>query len=140
MIVPVIFALTAGLLVIFSRQINGRLSLSTTPLIASFFNHLVGFAVLTLLGLIIGGLIPASLGDIPWWVYLGGPLGVIFVAAGSWLIVRIGAINSTLLVLSGQMVCGVVFDLLRGAPITLWASVLGIILIFAGMALTQRKG
>lgn len=140
MIIPITFALTAGLLVIFSRQINGRLSLSTSPLIASFFNHLVGFAVLTLLGLILGGLIPANLGDIPWWVYFGGPLGVIFVAAGSWLIVRIGAINSTLLVLSGQMVCGVVFDFLRGAPITLWASVLGIILIFAGMALTQRKG
>ena len=139
MIVPVLFAFTAGLLVIFSRQINGRLSLSTSPLISSFFNHVVGFAFLTLVGLVIGGLIPANLGEVPWWVYFGGPLGVIFVAAGSWLITRIGAINSTLLVISGQMVFGFIFDYLRGVPVTLWASALGIILIFAGMALTQRQ-
>lgn len=140
MILPILYAFTAGLLVILSRQVNGRLSLSTSPLISSFWNHAVGFAFLSVVGLFIGGLIPSNLGDIPWWVYFGGPLGVIFVAAGSWLITRIGAINSTLLVLAGQMVTSVIFDILRGAPITLWASMLGIVLIVAGMALTQRKG
>jgi bacterial/archaeal transporter family-2 protein len=139
MIIPIVFAFTAGLCVIFSRQVNGRLSLSTTPMISSFFNHVVGFAFLTLVGLVVGGLVPAGLDTLPWWVFLGGPLGVIFVATGSWLITRIGAVNSTLLVISGQMVCGVIFDFLRGVPITLWASVLGIVLIFAGMALTQRR-
>jgi bacterial/archaeal transporter family-2 protein len=139
MMLPIIFAFAAGVCVILSRQVNGRLSLSTTPLISSFFNHVVGFVFLTLLGLVIGGLIPSNLGEIPWWVYIGGPLGVIFVAVGSWLITRIGAVNSTLLVISGQMVCGVLFDFLRGVPVTLWASVLGIILIFAGIALTQRR-
>ena len=139
MIIPVLFAFTAGLLVILSRQVNGRLSLSTSPLISSFWNHVVGFVFLSVVGALLGGLIPANLGDIPWWVYFGGPLGVIFVAAGSWLITRIGAVNSTLLVISGQMVCGVIFDYLRGVPITLWASALGIVLIFAGMALTQRR-
>jgi transporter family-2 protein len=139
MIVPIFLAFTAGLLVILSRQINGRLSLSTTPLMASFFNHLVGFAFLTLIGIATGGLIPSNASDIPWWIYLGGPLGVIFVAAGSWLITRIGAINSTLLVISGQMVSGVILDYLRGMPVTLWASVLGVVLIFAGMTLTQRR-
>lgn len=139
MIVPIIFAFTAGLLVILSRQVNGRLSLSTSPLISSFWNHIVGFVFLSLVGLVIGGLIPPNIGEIPWWVFFGGPIGVIFVAAGSWLITRIGAINSTLLVISGQMVSGVLFDWARGIPVTLWASVLGIVLIIAGMALTQRK-
>ncbi len=139
MILSIAFAFTAGLLVIFSRQVNGRLSLSSTPLISSFWNHCVGFVFLTALGLAIGGLIPSNLAEIPWWVYSGGALGVIFVAAGSWLITHIGAVNSTLLVIAGQMVSGVIFDLLRGAPVTLWASGLGVILIIAGMALTQRK-
>ncbi|NGP18139.1 DMT family transporter [Devosia aurantiaca] len=139
MIVPIIFAFTAGLLVILSRQVNGRLSLSTSPLISSFWNHIVGFIFLSLVGLVIGGLIPPNIGEIPWWVFFGGPIGVIFVAAGSWLITRIGAINSTLLVISGQMVSGVLFDWARGIPVTLWASALGIVLIIAGMALTQRK-
>jgi len=139
MIVPVLFAFTAGLLVILSRQVNGRLSLSTTPLISSFWNHFVGFVFLTVLGLARGGLIPDNIAEIPWWVYTGGALGVVFVASGSWLITRIGAVNSTLLVISGQMVSGVLFDWARGIPVTLWASALGVLLIFAGMALTQRR-
>ena len=139
MIIPILFAFSAGLLIILSRQVNGRLSLSSTPMISSFWNHIVGFVVLTVLGLVIGGLIPANIAEIPWWVFSGGAIGVVFVASGSWLITRIGAVNSTMLVISGQMVSGVVFDLLRGAPVTLWASALGVILIIAGMALTQRK-
>jgi Uncharacterized protein conserved in bacteria len=140
MILPIIFAFVVGVFVILSRQINGRLSLSTTAMISSFWNHAIGFAVLTLLGLVIGGLIPDNLATIPWWVFTGGAFGVVFVAAGSWLITRIGAVNSTLLVIAGQMVTGVIFDIVRGVPVTLWASLLGIVLILAGMALTQRKG
>jgi len=139
MIFPIIFAFSAGLLIILSRQVNGRLSLSTTPMISSFWNHVVGLVVLTVLGLILGNLIPADIATFPWWIYTGGALGVVFVASGSWLITRIGAVNSTLLVIAGQMVSGVVFDLLRGAPVTLWASALGVLLIIAGMALTQRQ-
>ena len=139
MIIPIFFAFSAGLLIILSRQVNGRLSLSSTPMISSFWNHIVGFVVLTVLGLVIGGLIPANIAEIPWWVFSGGAIGVVFVASGSWLITRIGAVNSTMLVISGQMVSGVVFDFLRGEPITLWACALGVTLIIAGMALTQRK-
>lgn len=139
MIIPILFAFSAGLLIILSRQVNGRLSLSSTPMISSFWNHIVGFVVLTVLGLVIGGLIPANIAEIPWWVFSGGAIGVVFVASGSWLITRIGAVNSTMLVISGQMVSGVIFDFLRGEPITLWACALGVTLIIAGMALTQRK-
>ncbi len=133
------YAIAAGLLVGLSRQLNGRLAMSTTPLIASFFNHIVGFVFLTVLGLILGNLILPGAAEAPWWVYLGGPLGVIFVTAGSWLIPRIGAVNSALLVIGGQMVSGVIFDFVRGAPMTFWASALGVSLILAGVALTQRS-
>ncbi|KKB80062.1 membrane protein [Devosia soli] len=139
MILPLIAAFSAGVLVILSRQVNGRMSMSSTPMISSFWNHVVGFAVLTLIGLVIGGLIPAHIGEMPWWVFTGGAIGVVFVASGSWLITRIGAVNSTLLVIAGQMVFGVIFDLVRGAPVTIWASALGIVMILAGMALTQRR-
>lgn len=139
MIIPILYAFTAGLLVILSRQVNGRLSMSSTPLTSSFWNHFVGFAFLTVIGLVIGGLIPANIAEMPWWIYTGGAIGVVFVAAGSWLITRIGAVNSTLLVLAGQMVFGVIFDLLRGAPVTIWAAAAGVLLILAGMWLTQRR-
>ncbi|CAN7391757.1 MULTISPECIES: DMT family transporter [unclassified Devosia] len=139
MIIPILAAFAAGLLVILSRQVNGRLSMSTTPLISSFWNHFVGFVFLTVVGLVLGGLIPANIAEMPWWIYTGGAIGVVFVASGSWLITRIGAVNSTLLVIAGQMVFGVIFDLLRGAPVTIWAAALGVVLILAGMWLTQRK-
>jgi transporter family-2 protein len=134
------YAITAGILVGLSRQLNGRLALSTSPLIASFFNHAVGFVFLTGLGLFLGNLLLPGASGTPWWAYLGGPVGVVFVASGSWLIARIGAVNTALLVIGGQMVSGVVLDLLRGAPVTLWASALGVVLIIAGMALTQKRG
>lgn len=139
MIAPILFALLAGLLVGLSRQLNGRLAISTSPLVASFWNHIVGFGLLTALGLIIGGLIPAGAGDAPWHAYIGGPIGVVFVAAGSWLIARIGAVNTAMLVIGGQMVSGVALDLLRSVPTTLWASALGVLLILGGMALAQRR-
>lgn len=139
MILPILYAVLAGLLVGLSRQLNGRLALSSSPLIASFWNHIVGFVALTALGLAIGGLIPAGAADAPWHAYIGGPIGVIFVASGSWLIPRIGAVNTALLVIGGQMVSGVVLDFARGAPGTVWASALGVVLILGGMALTQRR-
>ncbi|XUY25825.1 DMT family transporter [Agrobacterium sp. rho-8.1] len=132
-------AFAGGLFVSVSRQINGRLSLSNSPLIASFWNHIVGFIVLTALGLTLGGLWPDGVADAQWYAFVGGPIGVIFIASGSWLIPRIGAVNTALLVISGQMVSGVVLDLFSDQPPRLWASVAGIALILCGMVLTQRK-
>ena len=135
----VTLAFLAGLLVSLSRQINGRLSLSTSPLQSSFWNHAVGFVALLLVGLVFGGLWPSGLSTAPWHAFIGGPLGVVFIAASSWLIGRIGAVNTALLVISGQMVSGVVLDLIRDAPGSIWARAAGVALILAGMALTLRR-
>lgn len=140
MIFMILLASMGGVLVGLSRQLNGRLSVSTSPLIASFWNHIVGFVALTALGLLIGDLLPSGAADAPWHAYVGGPIGVIFVASGSWVIARIGAVNTALLVIGGQMVSGVVFDLFRSVPSSLWLSSLGVLLILAGTAITQRRG
>lgn len=71
---------------------------------------------------------------------LSGPIGVVFIASGSWLIPRIGAVNTALLVISGQMVSGVLLDLFSENPPNIWPSALGILLILGGMMLTQRRG
>jgi transporter family-2 protein len=139
MIELVALATLAGVLVGVSRQVNGRLSLSTSPLVSSFWNHLVGFGLLTVIGLGLGGLVPAAAAAAPWYAYVGGPLGVIFVAAGSWLIPRIGATNTALLIIGGQMISGVALDLLSAAPKPILASAIGVAMIIGGMALTQRR-
>lgn len=139
MIVWIAMAFIGGVFVSLSRQINGRLSLSTSPLTASFWNHFVGLMVLTLLGLAVGGLLPEGAKDAPWYAFIGGPIGVVFIASGSWLIARIGAVNTALLVISGQMVSGVALDFLSDQPPKIWATALGVLLILMGMVLTQRR-
>lgn len=135
----VTLAFVAGLLVSLSRQLNGRLSLSTSPLQSSFWNHVVGFVALLAVGLVLGGLWPDGVSSTPAYAFIGGTLGVVFIAAGSWLVGRIGAVNTALLVIGGQMVSGVLLDLIRDAPGNPWARAGGVALIIAGMALTQRR-
>lgn len=126
-------AILAGVLVSLSRQINGRLALSTSAMESSFWNHLVGLVFITVIALLIGGLFAGTPEASPWWAYLGGPVGVIFIAAGSWLIARIGAAQTAILIIAGQMISGVVLDILMGAPGNIWARSLGVALILAGM-------
>ena len=130
-------ALLAGVLVSLSRQINGRLALSTSAMESSFWNHIVGLGFITLVALLIGGLIAGEPAAAPWWAYLGGPVGVIFIAAGSWLIPRIGAARTAILIIAGQMVCGVLLDIIMGAPGEVWARLTGVALILAGMWVAQ---
>jgi bacterial/archaeal transporter family-2 protein len=135
----ILAAFGAGLLISVSRQVNGRLGLATTPLVSSSWNHWVGFAALTVLGAVLGGLAPATLTSVPPLAWIGGPLGVLFVASGSYLVARLGAARTAMLVIAGQMVSSVALDLIRGIPGTLWMKVAGVALILAGMMLMQRR-
>ena len=105
MIVFASLAFLAGMLVSLSRQINGRLALSTSAMESSFWNHIVGLGFITIAALVFGGLFAGSPAQAPWWAYLGGPVGVIFIAAGSWLIAKIGAAQTAMLIIAGQMIC-----------------------------------
>ncbi len=135
----VLIAFLGGASVSLSRQINGRLSLSTSAMHASFWNHIVGFGLLTLMALVFGGLFTPGIKDIPFWAYLGGTVGVVFIALSSWLVAKIGAAQTALLIIAGQMISGVVLDILTGAPGNPAARTAGVALILAGMWLSQRK-
>lgn len=137
MILHVLAATLAGLLIGVSRQLNGRLALSTSALVASFWNHAVGLAALVAAEAALGALRPQGLSDIPVWAWAGGSLGVLFVAAGSWLIARIGAANTALLVIAGQMLSGVALDAVRGAEGSVSLRALGVALILAGVILAR---
>ena len=132
-------AFLAGVLVSLSRQINGRLSLSTSALESSFWNHIVGLAALTLVAVVAGGLFTPGIADVPLWAYLGGTIGVVFIAASSWLITRIGAARTALMIIAGQMVSGVLLDLWLGAPGNPAARIAGVGLILAGLWIGQKQ-
>lgn len=134
-----LMALTAGILIGVSRSLNGRLSLATSPMTSSFWNHFVGFVFLSAIALIFGGLMPQGLPDAPWTAWAGGTLGVLFVASGSWLVTRIGVTLTAILVIAGQMVSGVVLDFAMGLTEGLWVKALGVVLIIAGMVIAQKR-
>jgi transporter family-2 protein len=138
----IILAIGAGLLVGLSRQLNGRLALSTNAWESSFWNHIVGLAFVSLIALLAsslfdGGLFGGTPLDAPWWAFLGGPIGVLFIAAGSWAINRIGAAQTAMLIIAGQMISGVAIDIAMGVQGQLWARALGVALILGGMWVTR---
>jgi len=132
-------AVLAGVLVSLSRQLNGSLSMFTSALHSSFWNHVVGFLFLTVVGIAIGGLFVGDPWGAPWWAYFGGPIGFIFIAASSWAILKIGAAQTAMLIIAGQMISGVILDMALGMAGNTLARVAGVALILAGM-LVSRSG
>lgn len=139
MIEAVILAFVAGGLVGVSRQLNGRLAVSTSALFASFCNHVVGFGLLTVLGLVIGGLLRDGAFSGPWHIYFGGPVGVVFVALSSWIIGQIGATRSTMLIIAGQVLGGVALDWVLTGKAVSPAALGGIFLIACGVLVAQQQ-
>lgn len=132
-------AVGAGALVTLSRQINGRLSLSTSAIESSFWNHAVGLLALLVWGAFAGGLWPAGIGDAPVHAWFGGSLGVVFIALGSWLITRMGAVLTGVLIIAGQMLTGVAMDLIQGTEGSNAMRLGGVALILVGVWISRRK-
>jgi len=130
-------AVIGGALVSLSRQINGRLSMSTSAMHSSYWNHVVGLVFITLIGLAAGSLFAGDPWAAPWWAYLGGPIGFVFIAASSWAITRIGAAQTALLIIAGQMISGVVVDVALGTAGNMTARIAGVALILGGMIVAR---
>ena len=132
-------AILGGVLVSLSRQLNGSLSMYTSALHSSYWNHIVGLAFITAIGVIFGGLFIGDPWGAPWWAYLGGPIGFIFIAASSWAVLKIGAAQTAMLIIAGQMISGVVLDVLLGTAGNTVARIIGVALILAGMLVARSQ-
>lgn len=137
-------ALGNGLLIGLCRAINGRLSHSKGAFSASFYNHAVGaillIIVITLCGywniaeaLTWGDVLEIDWQQVPTIRYLGGVIGALYVAINSHVLTRIGALKTALLVISGQMVTGVMFDVVGQSFLDSAIQLVGVILIIAGV-------
>ncbi|UTH72618.1 DMT family transporter [Chromobacterium sp. IIBBL 290-4] len=130
-------AVINGLCIAGSRAINGQLGKKRGALAASFWNHLGGCLFLSMI--LLAGL--ASLRwpqHAPWQAWMGGMIGAGFVAINSLVLPRLGAMKTTLLVISGQLACGAWLDQLdhRGkSGATLLA---GLGLVALGLCLARR--
>jgi transporter family-2 protein len=106
----IVLACLNGMVVGTSRAINGGLSTDVGPLRASLWNHVVGFAFLTLILLTLSAWQFHASPAPPLSAYLGGFFGALFVAVNSYVFTRLGAMNAALLVISGQMISAVLIE------------------------------
>ncbi|WP_431795343.1 DMT family transporter [Microbacterium enclense] len=114
LVVPAI----AGAGVAWQQGTNGRLRLRVqSPLAATVVNFAGGTAVLVVAALVHGAIVgaPRALPADP-WLYLGGPIGVVYIFLSSVIVQRTGVLVLGLGSVVGLLTTSVVLDALSPAP------------------------
>lgn len=106
----IIIALMTGSLVIISMIMNSRVGQEIGVFQSVFINYVLGLIVSTAILLFNLKTLNVA-GNVPWWAYLGGVLGVTIVAISNVLIPKIPTIYTTLLIFVGQLFTGMMIDL-----------------------------
>lgn len=109
-----IIPLVAGLLVGWQQAVNGQVrQVARSAFTATFGNFLVGTVVLGIALLIhvaVAGWAVDPVGE--WWLYVGGLVGCVFIAAQAVIVRTTGVLLMGLALLAGQLVASVALDLL----------------------------
>ncbi|EAS65661.1 DMT family transporter [Photobacterium angustum] len=136
MTLVICLALLNGCCISFCRVLNGRLSQDTSAFYASFWNHVVGFIFLSFV-VYFSSIVPVkTILDAPVIAWLGGVMGALFVALNSYVLSKVGATLTVILVITGQLLTGVVWDAIsNGVELT---PLLGILCILMGILVTKR--
>lgn len=105
-------ALLNGGLIAISRVLNGHLSKRIGAIRTALWAHTVGFVFLSLVIATLFRADMATRSPVPTTAWLGGLLGVAFVALNSHAVPRLGAGKTTSLVVGAQMLASVAIDIL----------------------------
>lgn len=108
-----LMALVAGMSVPTQAGINAQLGLWTrSPVLASAISFTVGTLTLAFYSLVTRIPLPsfATIGNHPWWIWIGGSLGAFFVTATIVLVPRLGATTMVASILAGQMFASLLLD------------------------------
>jgi len=111
----VLFGCGAGAIVGVQRALNGQINESTNQSFAtSFLNFIMGttfLAIFLLIGMLINRADVVALPAGPWWMYMGGTIGVIYIAFTSTIVQHLGVLTFTLISVGGQLVGSLLIDL-----------------------------
>ena len=108
-----LLALAAGAMLPFQAGINAELAhWVNSPFRAAFVSFLVGTLVLLVVAALVFKPLPSwtRLGDAPWWVWLGGALGAIYVTGAIISAPKLGAATLVALVVAGQALASLAVD------------------------------
>ena len=135
----VIFGCFAGAIVGVQRALNGQINESTHQSFAtSWLNFIMGTTFLFLflaIGVLINRAEIVALPSGPWWMYMGGTIGVIYIAFTSTIVQYLGVLTFTLISVGGQLVGSLLIDLYsptEGVQISAYL-VTGIVMTYLGV-------
>src|SRR5262249_56595806 len=100
-----LLALTGGALIAAQAPINARLRVALdSPVGSALVSFVVGTVLLLAATLVVGDgpAVVRGLGDGPWWAYLGGACGAVFVFSTLFASPRIGVTTTFVAVILGQ--------------------------------------
>jgi transporter family-2 protein len=123
---------------------NARLATAVaSPVNAAFVSFAVGTAALGILAAVLHTRpdITAARG-LPWYAWIGGLYGVIFVVAATWAVPRLGVAMTITLMVAGQLMLSLILDHFGAlgvprAPISL-TRLAGVALVIGGVVLVRR--
>ena len=134
-----LLALIAGALVGVQRALNGQINeYSQNSYTTSLLNFITGTSFLTLFIIILITLGRVKLQPLPggpWWIYTGGLIGVIYIAATSLIVQHLGVLTFTLFSVGGQLIASLLLDIYsptQGVSVS-WYLVSGIAMTYIGV-------
>ena len=112
-VVYVLLAILAGAGLPVQLGMNNQLRIMTgSPMTAAFISFLTGTAALALYVLLLRQPLPTTLqiANAPWWIWLGGVVGVFYIVVAIVVAPKIGPAVLFSLVVAGQLINSVVSD------------------------------
>lgn len=125
------------------QALNGRLAAQVGPWATTWNNFAVGTSGLVLF-LLVTLTLPGDLTGLPevWWLYLGGPIGIAFIALSTVMVRIYGVLVLGLWAIAGQVVAAVLIDLVVApeelGPLSFVASGLTLLGVLGAMTLRAR--
>lgn len=123
---------------------NARLMAAVgSPVNAAFVSFAVGTAALGILAVVMQARPDvAATRLLPWWTWIGGLYGVIFVVAAAWGVPKLGVATTITLMVAGQLLLSVALDHFGAfgvpkQPLSL-ARAGGVAMVLVGVLLVRR--
>ncbi len=139
-------AIGVGIAMALQTAINAQLrEYLYSPLQAALLSFLVGTIALIVLVFFQSGQKPnlESLMHIPWFLWLGGFLGVYAITSSIFTVPKLGFLTLSGLIIFGQIVMSMLLDQFGWLGIEKnaisWQRILGAVIIFSGVMLTLQR-
>ena len=134
-IVAVLVSFLAGITILLSRVLNGKLAELTSVRSSTFFNYFFGLIGAVVAFFILGSNESGVVGfafSPNWYIYFGGILGACVVLLSNLTVMKISAFYLTLLMFLGQVFSGVIVDIVISREVS-YRNIIGGVFVALGM-------